>query len=485
MPIVTNAWGEQNQDDPNRPLLPLPPANRQPGFQNPGANLPFLQGLPPTIGPPIAGGEPIPGVSDQQRQQILQSAPPPPDGLPAPQFSAPGPTPNMPTIQPGQLNALVRGGGQTSGGTGEIPPPPSPGIRPTPMPSIFNAGVQSAPDVAIPFNGGATPAGYRQAIMDGGGPGFLQQILPSEQGPGGQDLRRQGLSLAEIQQANPHLDMLGAYHLQQRLQAQSAADQMRTAGLRTDQRNIGQGLMDNPTRMAVAQAGPNPAAPGGGGTLQREVARGEAETAHRTGGGALRDTIVGGIIGQGGTAGDVAEALASAGLPAVGAGQPGTTPVSAPVAAGGSQLHRTLDQHLQTAAGLPAQPRGSRIPVALQASTTPQEAVAPITNFVHSIASAGLLTPESLPEVMAYMTQRFGAHRVDPWFQARFGGLLSGGVGSPHHGAVQTMQDAMRGAGVAIGNTGRVGDDTVLRNPLGLGSVGQSIRNGIQSLFGG
>lgn len=481
----------EDPNDPNRPRLPVPPANRRsgqplpgsmnagppdpnPGYQNPGAMLAQLQAQ--------NQGQPL-DISDGQRQSFLQMS----GGgdLPPANFSSPPMTNPVTTIQPGQLNALARGGPSAmSGGSGPgAPPAPvTPGM-PTPPPAIFNAGAQSAPDVAIPFAGGATPAGYRQTISADGGPGHLQQILPGERGAGGQDMQRQGLSLAEVQAANPHLDVIAAYALQQRLQAQNAADQMRTAGLRTDQRNIGQGLMDNATRTAIGQSGLNPAIPFGAGnpmgTSQRNAATAESQAAYDTGGGRLRDTIVGGIIAQGGTGQDVAEGLSSAGLPAAGSPlpRPGGPTSSQPTAsgtpavgippAGDSQLHRTLDQHLQAAAGLPAQPRGSRVPIALPADTKPDAANSAITNFVHSIASSGLLTPQSLPDVMSYMTQRFGANRVNPWFQQSFGLMNSG---TPHQASVETMQDAMRRAGVDVGTQRNVaassgyGDILNLRN---------------------
>lgn len=492
---VNFAWDDPNQEDQNRPLLPLPASNRrtgQPllgtlnagaGYQNPGANLPFLGGGPmPTIGPPIAEGQPIPGVTDDQRQQIMGN---PSDGLPSPQFSAAGPTPNVPTIQPGQLNALVRGpNAGTVGGTGSaaVPAPGAP-PRPPMAPSIFNAGVQSAPDMAIPFNGGAAPAGYRQTIAEGGGPGHLQQILPGEQGPAGQDLRRQGLSLAEVQQANPHLDILQAHAMQQRLQAQNAADQMRTARDQTDTRNRARGIMPNADANAQFNA-----------LTERQRAD------YATNGTAAADALYNQIIQTGGSNTTASRArtafLASRGIQAnTAASQSGTesaapgTPGVRPSTSPGTppdDADNPLDQHLEgalagagvlTAEMVNARIRGggqNRAPLVMPAATPEQRANDAITNFVSAVSGSGNMGREQLPSVMNYMMQHFGVEAVDRWFTQ---GSASN-RGDDAHGQAAMQIGQLANVPDANGRSANLGYE-----PNRATRIGQTIVAPIQRLF--
>lgn len=394
--------------------------------------------------------------------------------IPQPAAAITGP-PNDPSLPPPQFGIASAGpssfdrardslAGAMTGGTSAFGAAPAvsaglQGSQGPRLPTIFNAGGQSSPDIAIPATSGTPPGpGYRRTISADGGPTYWQTVRPEERGTNGQDLLRQGTSMAEIIAAHPGwsaTQQLNLYRQGQQDAAQ-AARQNFTIGNESANRNAG--IVSNADNVAA----------------QNAAAR---TTEANTGATHERNQLPSAVILQGGGPQEVAdamEALRAGTAPAGGAapGNAGTGAVTGP----SSALHRLLDQHLQAAAGIaPQQGAGPRIPVSLPAATGREAANKAITNFVHSVGGAGLLTPENLPAVMAYMTQRMRASNVDPWFAERFGGLSGSGI-QGHQEAVNKLEDVMRRRGVEIGNTQR---------PLRIGGTIGSIGQGIRSLFGG
>jgi hypothetical protein len=186
--------------------LGLPPL---PGFQNPGA------GLLPDFAP--IGQQRAPGYSD------------------------------MPAAALNALRTEV-----TNRPNLNIDLQPTNGPR---LPQIFNGGVQAAPDIAIPAAPGAAPSpGYRRTISADGGPTYFQQVRPEERGLNGQDLLRQGTSVAEIQAAHPGWSASQQLDLYRQLQqdAASAARQNFAIGNQTANQNAG--IMSNADRVAFENA---------------------------------------------------------------------------------------------------------------------------------------------------------------------------------------------------------------------------------------
>lgn len=465
---------------PGAPMPESPPLPPNPEYQNPGAAL-----LPDFTPVGQATGRPAQNQNPPANPQFGVNA----GDLPPPAFASPPLTNPITTMQPGQFSDLVRRtnpGSLFSGGSGAPPavPPPSAGL-----PSLFNAGAPSQ-DVAYPasmFPGGPPP-GFRQQISADGNPGHYEAILPGERGAGGIDTRRQGLSLAEIMQANPHLGVVQAGALQRNLQTQATADAMRTRGLQTDQRNMGQGLFTDAQRTGVGQYGVDPRT--GGGAAGRAVANEEERTRYTTGGQQAIDQAVNAYIAANpsATAEDISEftdALRRGRTPGGGnrpatgspSNQPATgnfpiTPGNQPVVQNTDQnrnqntdtaarnpIHRELDQHLGTALVTAKAIKqeelasrrgvGSRVPLTMPATTDRSVANDAITNFVSSLGGAGRLTPETLPEIMSYMNQRFGATHTNNWFQHRFG-VFGGGA---HQEGVNSIMNLANERGANVGFT--------------------------------
>ncbi len=429
------------QNAPAQPDSTLPP---MPGYQNPGAgNLPGFT--------PI--GQPTRAL--------------------APGYASPAEPPLSGTDMPAALRTPDAGRASTLNNLFQG----SQGTQGPRLPQVFNGGVQSTPDIAIPATGGTPPGpGYRRTISADGGPSFWQTVRPEERGLNGQDLLRQGTSAAEIQAAHPGWSATQQLDLHRQLQ-QDAMNQSRqnfALGNQTANRNAG--IMNNAD--SVSQGGLN-------------LAR--TRTEHDVSADRVRDQIAAGVIGQGGNADDVKEAMDAynASRPARTGSATGTPGTSFPVSTtepppvgpspATSTMHRTLDQHLRSAmtgANLapPAETPGrgqGRVQLSLPATTGQEPANLAITNFVHSVASAGMLTPENLPQVMSYMTQRFGAHRVDPWFQHRFSAL---NPGSAHQEGVNTIMNLANGRGANAGYTDPA------RSPWTGGAIGNTAR-AIHGLF--
>lgn len=407
-----------------------------PRFGMPQSPITFAGGFPQMgaspINFPIGANPPPPVVAQADPPPAPAVSEPPNDpSLPAPQFGI-STAPSSFDIYRNGLGGQMRGGAATSGQA-----PSSDrlremfgadiGGRRVSLPQIFNGGVEQSPLDSLAARPAASAPSLSQELYD------ASRVA-------GNPHEIAALRHAIIGRHNQNID------------------------LQNEQRNMGSGLFTVPRAEVVGRYGVNPAQAGGVAGMGAATDRLNAETNAQQ----ARDRLPIAIIAQGGgpqEAADAVEALRTANMPP---GSPGSGPSQ-------SALHHSLDQHLQTAAGLAPQQGAGRIPVALPATMGSQDANKAITNFVHSVSSAGLLTPENLPAVMSYMTQRMRSNNVDPWFAARFGGL-SGGVGSAHHAAVQQLQDVMRNRGVNIGNTERPGRIGGI-----LGDVGQSIR----SLFGG
>lgn len=353
----------------------------------------------------------------------------------------------------GQLPAANPAAAATTGDAG-LPAPSFGGPR---LPQIFNGGTEQSPDIAIPATGGSSPGpGYRRTISADGGPTFWQAVRPEDRGVNGQDLLRQGTSVAEITAAHPGWSASQQLDLYRQLQHDAAGAARQNFAVGNESANQNAGIMSNADRVAS------------------QVANARTTEAN-TGATHERNQLPSAVILQGGgpqEVQDAMEALRAGSAP--GAAAPGGGPTGPT-----SALQRILDQHLQSAAGIaPQQGVGPRIPVTLPAATTRLDANKAITNFMHSVSSAGLLTPENLPAVMSYMVQRMRSNNVDPWFAERFGGL-SGSGQEGHREAVQRLQDVMNQRGVNVGNTGR---SFRIGGPVG--AVGQGIRDAIGGLFG-
>lgn len=287
------------------------------------------------------------------------------------------------------------------------------GGRRVPLPQIFNGGVEQSPIAAF------SPSASLPRIFNGGveqpqQPSLSQQLYDASRVVG-QPHEIAALRGAIIGRHNQNID------------------------LQNEQRNMGSGLFTVPRAEVVGRYGVNPAQAGGVAGMGAATERMNAETNAQQ----SRDRLPSAVILQGGgpqEAADAVQALRTANT--TGSGTGGLGPTSA--------LQHALDQHLQSSAGIaPQAGAGPRVPVALPAAgMTPQATNNAITNFVHSVANAGLLTPENLPAIRAYMTQRMRAQNVDPWFQHSFGLLNSG---TPHQSAVDMLQNVMRQSGEQVG----------------------------------
>lgn len=137
-----------------------------------------------------------------------------------------------------------------SGGTGltaaaNFPVSSGPAIGPNGEQVIYPQAAQSGgvdADMAIPS--AAAPGGlpgYRRMI----GQDFLQRILPSEQGPGGRDLMRQGGSAAEIQQSHPGWSATQIMQGMNGARAQQMADVVGNTRLQNEVANRNSGMLSN------------------------------------------------------------------------------------------------------------------------------------------------------------------------------------------------------------------------------------------------
>lgn len=416
-------------------------------YFNPEQRVTMRRGGPasasPVVGPgPV--GEPVPGVSDDQRDAFLQSQG---DGgvLPQPAFSSPAVTGQTASIQPGQLNSLARGGssGPLFGGAGPTPE----SLGGAALPRIFNGPVEQ--DSGSPASQAIT--GMQDNLLQQHG--MRQDLMRQLQGVGGIP----GTSEAERQALRN--SMINQY--------------TRSLGLNTDAANMGRGLFTDAQRQGVGQYGIDPRT--GGGTVGRGLDLQQQQTNFNTSQDRIRDQVAAGIVGQGGTAQEVQEGIdafnagrsgqqpvtgAGGGTPSA-AGPASTTVPAATAPAGVSQLHRTLDQHLRSAAvgaglQLPQDQGGrgaGRAPLTIAATTDAGARNNAMTNFVASLASSGQLTRENLPEVMSYMTQRFGADNANAWFGQRFM-PWSGGAHRDSVGTIMNLANQPDAQGRA-GNVGR------------------------------
>ncbi len=133
--------------------------------------------------------------------------------------------------------------------------PAAPAASPR-LPQVFNAGEQGVPDIAIPATGGAPPGpGYRRTISNEGGPTFWQRVRPEERGVNGQDLLRQGTSVAEIQAAHPGWSASQQYGLYRQLQNEAANVARQNFAVGNEAANANAGIMTNADRVASTTAG--------------------------------------------------------------------------------------------------------------------------------------------------------------------------------------------------------------------------------------
>lgn len=417
------APGQQRQPAPAR--VPTPPANQEP------APMPAPMPAPPA---PVAPPPPMPGGFPASPITMAPGAPTPMPPMPA----APPAFPNGQTLYPAAMVQALQGPQATSVNLSNVSLPAAPGQAP--------------------------PPGWRREIMADGSPGGFQQILPEEMGPGGIDLMRRGTSLAEIQQMYPGLDITQQMRIRQGNIDAAVRGDREAFGIpgeiaRQNQRFAG-GVMTDAQRQGISQFGVNPVATPMGGTsgamtqhtlsgqgaIDQMIAQASAAGASPTDLAGLvsgfRTARTGGIPPQPGVAPPPGALVAPpTPIPGVAQGGPpsagGTTPPPAPTAteaprtppaAAGTnpQLEALMRRTLLGIPGsgadvVPGQPF-NRPPLTLPATYSgngPNAAAGrdAITNFVHSANAAGLLNQESLPAVMNYMTQVFGAGAVDPWFQ--------------------------------------------------------------------
>lgn len=335
--------------------------------------------------------------------------------------------------------------------------------------TIFPAGQNAALQSFLRGSGGQTPGGALPAGMVVA-PAGVQRAMPMTE----REFQHQygGVFSPDITHRNIEQNALlrdQAMRQQREMAAipgAIAAQNARFAG----------GLFTDAQRAGIAQYDVNPMH--GGGIAHQAANDASARTRFEMSDVPTLRSIALGVIANGGNEADIADAVrgfrggigasqpsagnnASVQQPTVAntaqtpqqpAGENNTTqPVQQPVA---RNQNAALDRYLRNAmasAGVPlpvqapGQPRVDlMMPAQLPQGADPNAA---ITNFVSSLQSGGGLNAENVPEVMRYMTQRFGANRVNPWFQRNFW-LWDN---SPHRQAVRTISDLANTRGANIG----------------------------------
>ena len=405
--------------------VPYPPGTgvNAPSTQPPPPNLVRPQNRPQQVGP------------QQPAQPVMNAPVSPGQSPPAMSAAASAPAATMPSLAP------LAGAAPQTGAAG--------------IETIFPAAQNQALQDFLRGTGGRTPGGTLPAgmampqpgeVFNGNNPLTIESYLTPSGGISGSTFGN-GDIMAALQ---------GNQALRQNLINQRNEAAMIPGAAANQAARFANGLFTDAQRAAIAQYGVNPIV--GGGIAQQAANDASARTRFDTSRDRIRDQVRAGIVAQGGTPEDVLEgvgAFDAVAMPGA-SGAPAAAGVAAPAAPAAAPGNtRALEQFLRSAisgAGVQLPPdlgRGqSRSPLALPATAAGDVANNAITNFVHNAASAGMLNADNLPEIMSFMTQRFGSNRVDPWFQSR---VTPFNQNTPQTQAIRLIQELANRRGANVG----------------------------------